>query len=341
MNNSIKFQLESLAETIEQSKRKPCDFAVDGGWTSEDIEKIDVDALATSISKHIENYHNQELVHISRALKSMRLAINCSNSTDKNLSRHARKLLKSWCHPMPNLRNSAGNFANLIDQIKISVEAKFDEFIPVCDEYRLVKIVNIKQLQYVGKSLDNCVADYERANDYMNRYRDGEILIWTLLTDWNLLKVDEPIYLLTVDKRDKIIDEFEGKDRRGESKNELPFELAIGILNKLNATADHVREFIQAGAFSRFKSGRPETTPIEIDGIEIWIWSYHDELIVGIDSNSDGHLSWSHFHRPFTRSEINHARRGLYYSGIDLGRLFDLAIQSEQLMNKLTNPTHH
>ena len=335
MNNSIRFQLEKLAETIEKLKRHSCDFDVHGGWTAENIEKLDVDALATSISEHVENYQNQELANISRALKSMRLAINCSDSTDKNLSRHARKLLKSWCHPMPNLRSSANNFANLIDQIKISDEVKFDDFVPVCDEYRLAKIVDIKQLRYVGKTLDNCVADYEHANRYMNKYRDGEILIWTLLTDWNLLKVDEPIYLLTVDKRDNNINEFKGKDCRVDSKIELPYELAIGILNKLNATADHVEEFIEAGAFSRFKSGRPETTPIEIDNIEIWVWSYHSELIVGIDSNSDGNLSWSHFDRPFKDSEFES------YNGIELGRLFDLAIQSKPLMDKLIYPTHH
>ena len=40
MNNSIKFQLEKLAETIEQFKHRPCDFPADGGWTAEDIEKI-------------------------------------------------------------------------------------------------------------------------------------------------------------------------------------------------------------------------------------------------------------------------------------------------------------
>ncbi len=332
MNNSIRFQLEKLAETIEKLKRHPCDIDVHGDWMTENIEKLNVDALVTSISEHVENYQNQELANISRALKTMRLAINCSDSADKNLSRHARKLLKSWCHPMPNLRNSANNFANLIDQIKINDEAKFDYFVPVCDEHRLAKIVDIKQLRYVGKALENCVAEYGNANGYMNKYRDGEISIWTLL------KEDEPIYLLTVDKVDKNIDDFDGKHRRDDSKIEFPYELAIGILNKLNATADHVEEFIEAGAFSRFKSGRPETTPIEIDNIEIWVWSYHSELIVGIDSNSDGNLSWSHFYRPFSKSEFE---LSYSYKGIELGRLFDLAIQSKPLMDKLINPTHH
>lgn len=331
MNNSIKFQLENLAETIEKLKQHPCDFAADGGWTVEDIEKIDVDALATHIREHVEKHQNHELAEISRALKSMRLAINCSDSANKNLSRHARKLLKSWCHPMPTLKNSTKNFANLIGQLNIGDELNFDDSIPVCDEYRLARIVNIKQLQYVGNALDNCVAHYENAHKYMKQYRDGEILIWTLLKD------DEPIYLLTVTKEDESIDEFDGKDCKGESNNELPYELAIGILNKLNTTADDVDEFVQAGAFSRFKSGRPETTPIEIDGIEFWIWSYHNELIIGIDRNSDGHLFWSIFERPFANPEWSKHR----HNDIDIERLFDLAIQSETLMNRLINPTHH
>ena len=335
MDNNIKLQLKILAETIEQLKQQPGDLDVDGGRKAEEIEKIDVHALEHRINEYIENHQNQELADISRALKSMRLAISCPESTDQNLTRHARKLLKSWCHPVPNLRNSAENFADLLDQLNISEEPNFDNCIQVCDEYMLARIVDIKQLQYVGKVLENCVADYEDANEYMNKYRDGEISIWTLL------KEDEPIYLLTVENRDNIIYEFEGKIRRGESTNELPYDLAIGILNQLNVTADHVEEFVQAGAFSRFRNGMPKTIPFEIDGIEFWVWSYRNELIVGIDSNSDGRLSWSHFNIPFASRQNNRRRRRHCYNRIDSDRLLDLAIQSETLMDKLINPTHH
>ena len=338
VDNSIKFQLEKLAETIEQLKQNPCDFDADGGWTAKDIVKIDADVLATRISKHVfkvVNYQNQEFDDISLALKSMRLAISCSESSDKNLSRHARKLLKSWCHPLPNLRKSANHFANLIGQRSVSKEPIFYQSIPVCDDYVLAVTTGVRQLQYVGKVLDNCVAEYEVAFDYLRRYREGENLILTLL------KNGEPIYLLTVEKSHRYISEFQGKKHRFDSKNELPFELAIGILNKLNVTADDVEDFVQVGAFSRFKSGRPETTPIEIDGIEFWIWSYPNELIVGIDSNSDGHLSWSQFNRPFSRGHTDLEQRENRCNAIDLGRLLDLAIQSETLMDKLINPTHH
>ena len=69
MNNSINFQLEILAETIEQMKQRYCD--------------LPVDVLATRICEYVENYQNQELVGIRRALKSMRLAMNCSDSPNK------------------------------------------------------------------------------------------------------------------------------------------------------------------------------------------------------------------------------------------------------------------
>ena len=348
MNNNVKIQLEKLAETIEQLKKNSRDFDADSGWTTEDIEKIDVDVLATRINEHIEHYQNQELADINRALnteisrtlKSMRLAISCSESTDKNLSRHARKLLKSWCHPVPNLRNSANNFANLVDQLNVSQEPLYCQstlfpHIPVCNDYVLAVTSGVSQLQYVGKVLNNCVADYEVAIDYLSRYREGEYSIFTLLKD------GEPFYLLTVEKNDRYIYECQGKNHRFYSKNELPFEVAIGILDKLNVTADDVEDFVQAGAFSRFKSGRPETTPIEIDGIEFWIWSYPNELIVGIDSNSDGHLSWSRFNRPFAGSRAGRGQGEYRCNAIDLGQLLDLAIQSETLMDKLINPTHH
>ena len=315
----------------------------------------------SALSDHIENYQNQELaeinqaladigralnVDISRALKSMRLAISCSESTDKNLSRHARKLLKSWCHPVPNLKNSANHFSNLIGQQ--NVEQRTDippiytqsihtlsTYIPVCDDYVLAATTGVSQLQHVGKVLNNCVADYEVAIDYLSRYREGEFSIFTLLKD------GEPFYLLTVEKSHRYIYECQGKNHGFGSKNVLPFEVAIGILDKLNVTANDIEDFVQAGAFSRFKSGRPETTPIEIDGIEFWVWSYHNELIVGVDSNSDGRLSWSHFNRPFAGSHAGCERGGYHCNAINLGRLLDLAIQSETLMNILNNPTHH
>ena len=331
MNNSINFQLEKLAETIEQMNQRSCDLPVDCGWTAENFEKIEVDVIATRISEYVENNQNQELVDISKALKSMRLAMNCSDSPNKNLSRHAKKLLKSWCHPLPNFINSAENFVNLINQFNYSDEVKFDELIPVCDEYRLAKIVNVNQLQYVGNTLDNCVANSEEANEYVNRYKDGEIWIWTVL------KGDEPIFLLTINNNGYFIDEFQCKRRKGASKNEVPYELAIGILNKLDTFADDVKAFVQAGAFSRFKSGRPKTIPIEIDGVEFWLWSYHNELIIGIDSNSDGNLFWSYFEKPFAAFDDSEYR----HNDIKLGRLFDLAMQSETLMNRLINPTHH
>ena len=360
MNNNVKFQLEKLAETIEQLKQNPRDFDADSGWTAEDIVQIDVDVLATRISDHIENYQNQELAEInqaladigrelnadiSRALKSMRLAISCSESTDKNLSRHARKLLKSWCHPVPNLKNSADHFSNLIDQQNVDKEPIFYQstlsqstlfpYIPVCDDYVLAVTTGVSQLQHVGKVLNNCVADYRVAIDYLSRYREGEFSIFTLLKD------GEPFYLLTVEKSHRYIYECQGKNHRLDSKNELPFEVAIGILDKLNVTANDIADFVQAGAFSRFKSGRPETTPIEIDGIELWIWSYHNELIIGVDSNSDGRLSWSHFNRPFAESHTGCEQGEYRCNAIDLGRLLDLAIQSETLMKMLNNPTHH
>ena len=339
MNNSIKFQLEKLSETIEQLKSRPCDFPADGGWTAEDtekiFEKIDVHALEHRVYEYIKNHQNRELANISRALKSMRLAISCSDSTDRNLTRHARKLLKSWCHPVPYFKNSADNFADLFDHLNIIEELKFDQIIPVYDDYVLAKITDIKQVRYVGKALDICVADYEDANEYMDKYRDGEILIFTLLKD------GEPMYLLTITKSDKCIDEFEGKDDDSDSENELPYELAIGILNKLNVTALYVQEFVEAGAFSRFKSGRPETTPIEINGIEFWVWSYPDEFIIAMDSNSDGNLSWSHYNRPFSQGCMGLSRREEAYNELELAQLFELAIQSETLMNKLVNPTHH
>ncbi len=51
MNNSSNFQLENLAETIEQMKQQSCDFPVDGRCTVEDFEKIDVDVLYPRIRK--------------------------------------------------------------------------------------------------------------------------------------------------------------------------------------------------------------------------------------------------------------------------------------------------
>ena len=119
-----------------------------------------------------------------------------------------------------------------------------------------------------------------------------------------------------------------------QSRFKLWYELGIEILNKLGTNANEEEAFVQVGAFSQFKNGRPEIEPISVgDGEEMWIWFYDDELIIATDENANGKLLWSRFIRAggITYPEWDVSP----YSHMSLGELFEMVCQNPHVLEKL------
>ncbi len=84
----------------------------------------------------------------------------------------------------------------------------------------------------------------------------------------------------------------------GDFDSLLMQEDLIEMLSLLDATADHIDEFVALGAFSRFRNGIPDVEAVElIDGRELWIWRFSDELITAVDLNREtrNFLRWSRY----------------------------------------------
>ena len=153
---------------------------------------------------------------------------------------------------------------------------------------------------------------------------------------------------MKIDAEENKVREFSAHDN---DDPEISFELAMKILHELGVTADGETSFARAGAFGRFKGGRPEGEPVRVGEQEMWLWLYEDELIVGMEESSDGKLFWSRFvlkrntYNPF--ADLRVGPRGIVTreeweedssNHLSLGTLFEIVRRNPQVFDKLRSP---
>ncbi len=330
MSNNWKLQLRQLRKEIKSQHA----LQLEEEFQLENFKNIDgaseIDHLERNIEKFLEKNRNADARIVCATLKSMRNSISISGINDKNYQRKFRKLMTSCSHPFPNIRDSAEDFEKICQRAQELLAQELEEidYIALCDNWQLDEIKTIGRLMEVGKSLDICTGEYETARDYMDEVFTGNSRILVVR------KSETPIYQLKIDLDRNVIDEFSGEKRKRCENMNISHELAMDILRKLDTNGDGILEFLQAGALSRFKNGRPDITPFSIGGKEIWLWRYRDELILAVDEDSDGTLYWSRFELPLSNSNKwqpcdscnNHW---------DLHKLFNLALQNPELFEKL------
>lgn len=280
------------------------------------------------------------------ALRSIREALGCREHEDEAVRHRAGKLLKSCRHTFDEVRKNAGHFRKELAKAR---ERRADAeaapgTIPLGGGFRLEEVLSLKRLMAIGKALELCVRKREDAERYWEQAEAGEFKFWLLL------KEEEPFALLKIDvnENEEVVGQLSARDN---DDPEISFELAMEILEKLGVTADGDTAFARAGAFSRFKGGRPEVEPVRVDEQEMWIWPYEDELIVGMEENGDGELFWSRFvlkrneYNPYTDPRVGPRRaftRGEwdddFGNHLSMGMLFEIVRQNPHVLERLRSP---
>ena len=268
---------------------------------------------------------------VCATLRSIRQALKCSGHEDETVRRKAGKLLKSCRHSFEEARKNAEHFRKaLTEACERRAEAGASpRIIPLCDEFRLEEVLALKKLMEVGKTLELCVRKREDAQSYWKEVESGESGLWLLL------KGEEPFALLKIDLEKSEAMEFSAHDN---DDPEISFELAMKILHELGVTADNETSFARVGAFGKFKGGRPEVEPVRVGDQEMWSWLYEDELIVGMEEEPDGKLSWSRFR--LTRENYKNRLEwdDDFGNHLSLGMLFEIVRRNPHLLERLRSP---
>ena len=310
-----------------------------------------------TLQRSIEIYYQQNCTEIDEqavriTIRRIRKVVKHKDSENLNVRKSARKVLKSVRHPFQNTINCANRFDKEFRKSKESdgnsqnarVVSLNNEF----TEYTLeeIPIQSICKLMKIGKLFDNCVKDRKTAEKYLIQVKMG------MSSLYSLVKRELPCALIKIYRGDNKIVEFGVRNdsethriRRALSGNhenchqrqsefKLSHELGIEILNRLGTYADDVKAFVEVGAFSRFKNGRPDPEPVSFgDGEEMLIWFYDDELIIASDENANGELLWSRFIKK--RGATNPEWIESLYSHMALGELFEVVRQNPHVLEKL------
>ncbi len=265
------------------------------------VSDFDLKKLEQKIEVYLQENQGtgEDVVRI--VLRGIREAIKHREDEDKRVRDSARKLLASCYHTLDKARENADHLdKTLAEAEERELESrKIPEIISLDNDFQLEEVLTIRKLTSVGKALDICVSKRDTALGYLGEVEAGKTKLWVLL------KQEKPYALLQIDMEDNEVQQFSA------SENDDPvisFELAVELLNKLDITADDTASFVHVGAFSKFKDGRrPDVMPVFVNGQEMWIWLYEEELIIAVDEYHDGNLSWSRFE--LTREEGRYSRR--------------------------------
>ena len=265
-------------------------------------------------------------------LRGIREALKCSGHEDEAVRRKAGKLLKSCRHSFDEACKNGNLFRKeLTEARERRAEAEAAPgTIPLSGEFRLEEVLSLKKLMAIGKTLEICVGKREDAERYWEQAEAGEFKFWLFL------KKEKPYALLKIDVGEKdVVGQF---STHNNDDPEISYELAMEILDELGVTADNETSFARVGAYGRFKGGRPEVEPVRVGDREMWIWLYEDELIVGMEEEPDGKLSWSRF-----RLTRENCRNQLEWDDdfgnhLSLGMLFEIVRRNPHLLEKLGAP---
>ena len=215
-----------------------------------------------------------------------------------------------------------------------------------------------KYLRQIGSILDNCVEDEKTAKEYIHDVRNKETELWVLLSP---SPSENVLALIKVFCEDRTVGEFEClridgdsilddsligdfQDHEDVGNNEqvtITRDDLIEILNCLDVSADEEYSFVLMGAFSSFRHGIPDVEPVElVDGREMWVWNYGDEIIVGLepDIHDDRPFNWSGFKREAYRRRAHHRilwREFHHRQHLQLEKLFDILIKNPHVTEKI------
>ncbi len=294
-------------------------------------ESFPFEKLGCGIDAYLQENGETGERTVRAALRTIREALKCSGHEDEAVRRKAGKLLKSCRHTFEEASKNAEHFRKVLTEARerrAEAEAS-PRIIPLCDEFRLEEVLSLKKLMAIGKTLELCVGKREAAEEYLKEVETGESGLWLLL------KEGEPFALLKIDLEKSEAVEFSTHDN---DDPRISFELAMKILHELGVTADNETSFARVGAYGRFRGGRPEVEPVRVGDLEMWTWFYGDELIVGMEEEPDGKLSWSRFR--LTRENCKNRLEwdDDFGNHLSLGMLFEIVRRNPHLLEKLGSP---
>lgn len=295
-------------------------------------EDFPLEKLKNGIDAYLQEKGEAGERTVRAALRSIRQALKCSGHEDEAVRRRAGKLLKSCRHSFDEACKNGNLFRKeLTDARERRAEAEAAPgTIPLSGEFRLEEVLSLKKLMAIGKTLEICVGKREDAERYWEQTEAGEFKFWLFF------KREKPYALLKIDLGEKdVVGQF---STHNNDDPEISFELGMEILHKLGVTGDDVPSFARVGAFGRFKGGRPEVEPVRVNDLEMWIWFYGDELIVGMEEDPDGKLSWSRF-RLTRDSSMNRLEWDDDFGNhLSLGMLFEIVRRNPHVLEKLRSP---
>ena len=305
-----------------------------------------LEKLECGVAAYLDENPDDGEKNVRATLRSIREAFGCVEHEDEVVRHKAGKLLKSCRHSFDEVCKNAGHFRKELAEAR---ERRADAeaapgIIPLGGEFHLEEVLSLKRLMAIGKALKICVGKREHSQRYWEQAEAGEFKFWLLQ------KEEEPFALLKIDvnENEEVVGQFTA---HGNDDPEISFELAMEILHELGVTADGEAAFARAGAFARFKGGRPEVEPVRVGELEMWIWPYEDELIVGMEEHADGKLFWSRFvlkrneYNPYGNPRVG--PRGIFTRGewdddlgnhLSVGMLFEIVRRNPHVLERLRSP---
>ena len=314
---------------------------------------LDLKSLQRSIEEYRQTSTEFDEQDVGMTIRRIRNVVKHKDSENLSVRKSARRVLKSLRHPFQNTINCANRFDKEFKKSKesdsnsqnspvITLNNDFTDF--TLEE---IQIQSICKLMNIGKLFDNCVKERKTAEKYLSEVKMGVSSLY-LLSEHR-----KPCALINIYRDKNKIVEFGVRDdseihmmprplprnheicHQRQSGFKLWYELGIEILNKLGTNADEVEAFVEVGAFSQFKNGRPDPEPVSVgDGEEMLIWFFDDnELIIASDENANGELLWSRFIKVggITYPEWDVSP----YSHISVGELFEVVRQNPHVLEKL------
>ena len=237
---------------------------------------------------------------ICRTIKGIRDAFKHRNHINYDVRVSAKRVLKSCKISFNEAQIEANSFFAAVK----SVEPEAGKYLsPKCielgNDFRLKEVVTfpfllkmLNAVEYCSRSeFKYCLTNRETAELFLKQIESEKLNIWVLF------KRCTPFAMIFINLESQEMDQFLINPDIDvyKSKEHLGYELLIKILKTLSVSANSVYAFVKYGAFPRFAEGDFEISPVSVDNSEWWIYYFENELIIGVDENKDGNLTWSHF----------------------------------------------
>ena len=278
-------------------------------------------------------------LEICQTIRWLRHAISHRNHQDESVQRWVQEALEGSRHDFLAVNSALKHFISALENALDDNESKFKEpeIIVLSDGYQLEEIVSLSRLMELGNLFDNSVSERDAAKECLKEARNGLYSTWAVLLD------DQPVAMFRIDLDDREVQEFETiHDSSGslfddEQTHFIHFEILIKIIRALDVSGDSESEFVRCGAFKSFASGVPSVEPVTFNACEWWVYYFGDEIIIGVDNESNGQLKWSNFKKSkpafLDDSDISDWE-GNYGNFIEASQLFEVVRQHPPFLDQ-------